>query len=112
MDFVEFLKENWQWLALIIIAVLNVVLVILKKTKIIKGDTAFETVLKALPGYIVQVENLVGSGNGKEKWKQVVILAADCYRKASGQDLPDDFIEKVNLAIEAILTTPQKKEGD
>lgn len=112
MDFINWLENNFQWLVPTILAIANIVIVILKKAKIIKGDLPFETVIKALPCYINDAEKAYPVGNGKEKWKMVVMAAADCYRKASGKDLPDDFIENVNLAIEAILTTPQKKEGE
>lgn len=109
-DFLMFLQQNWQWLVTVFISVLSIILLVLKKTNIIKQDTVWTKVLTALPGFIIQAEiDHPEAKAGRDKYKEVLIAAVDYYQKISGKDFPDDLIEKINDAVEAILAAPQKK---
>lgn len=110
-EFINFINNNWTWLITIGVGLLQIIILVLKKTKVIKVDTAVTTVLEALPSMIIEAEhNHPEVNSGREKWRDVIVNAVALYRKLTANDIPDDFIIKINTAIEAILSTPKKKE--
>lgn len=64
-------------------------------------------IVKKIPGYIIEAENIVGPGNGATKLALVMNkLQIDCL--ANNVDYDEQALE---YEVEKILETPQKKEN-
>ena len=108
----EFLIDNYSWIISLVIGVASLLIFLLKKVKIIEKDTDFEKVLAVLPSLIVKAEK---SGKSGPQKKEFVIASAIYYllslkgEKGGEVDI-NAYSEKIGDAIEAILSTPVKKE--
>lgn len=112
MDIViEFLKDNWRFVAEIVLTVI-VLLVSLLRKKVKFNADGLNKVIGLLPGLINEAEKVYGSGNGDIKFKFVFAHAFTELQKY----YPDEVIKAHNFslvlvsAIENILSTPKKKE--
>ena len=98
---IDFLVNNWHWLLCLVLCLVELLLVIFKKS--IKFDTVREKIMAFLPVCISLAEEVIGSGNGSKKKDYVIALIK------SSLDLKDDYDSFISSAIESILSTPTKK---
>lgn len=97
----DFLVNNWQWLSCLVLCLVELLLVIFKKS--IKLDTVREKIMAFLPVCISLAEEVFGSGNGSQKKDFVISIIK------SSLDLKDNYDSFISSAIESILSTPAKK---
>ena len=102
---VDFIKENYQWLSVLVFDLIIAVFALIRRVKIVQ--TPLDKTLVMLSGFIDFAENRFGSGHGSEKMDLVLMLARRFYKSVGGHDEDIDDLLRVN--IEAILSTPQKK---
>lgn len=108
----EFIIENWYYLALLFIALLNMIILLCKKSKIVQTDSVYGQLLSILPTMIRKAEQ--PDLTGGEKRHLVINLAIDWLCRMTGLDVGscrEKYYSKVSDDIESILSTPQKK-GD
>lgn len=99
------LLENWKILLALILALANLfVCIFRKKVKVV--DSIREFILDHLPMFISSAEKLFSNGSDK---RQFVLDSVDQLLKINFSVGIDDYIEFVELAIEKILSTPEKK---
>lgn len=109
----EFFAENWRFIIYLVVAILGIVITILKKSKLINEivDTPLERVMSLLPGLIGEAESSFKDGYKKKIY--VLSAALGLLEKLAGRELSMDEIsnysDKISVAIESILETPQKK---
>lgn len=104
-EFFDFIAENWKILLAIGLAVANLLVCIFrKKVKIV--DSVREFILDHLPMFISSAENLFSRGSDK---KQFVLDSINQLLMINFNVGIDDYIDFVDLAIEKILSTPEKK---
>lgn len=108
---VEFLQENWRFVAEIVLTI-AVLLISLFRKKVNIPSTGLTQVLKRLPGYICDAESQFPVGHGQEK-RELVLgwCKADLKLAYHDDPLVDFFMNIVEVALENILATPTKK-GD
>lgn len=112
-QFIEFLKEYWFQLATGIFAVVEVILLIIKRRPKSLDDfkLALLDALAAVPDYVCQVEV---PGNGAEKRAKVLKACVALISKKLGRSLTDSEVALVSQSIieqvETVLSTPTKKE--
>jgi len=98
----EFIINYWQLLLVGLLAIVEILLLILKKP--IKVETIKEEILRILPFYIALAEKVYSqSGSGNEKIEFVLSSIKELLKLDGSLD---SFIRE---AIEAILCTPTKK---
>lgn len=97
----DFIINNWQWIACLVVGTIELFFVIFKKSQ--KVDTLKEKILSLLPVLISMAEELLGPGVGSEKKRFVSDLLHRLLRIDSSYD------QFVSSAIESILSTPTKK---
>lgn len=108
------MKEFFQSYGLVILAVIsslvNLILLILKKNKIVVKDTIFEKLLEKLPIFIQYAESMAKDGADK---KGLALGAAysfiSQYSGLSHDEVVKMYSDRISNAIESILATPQKK---
>lgn len=108
----EFLVQNWYYLALILIALCNMILLIFKKLKITQVDNIFTKLLEVLPIMIRKAEET--GLDGKTKLSFVLDLALDWLKDYTGKErveLRSEYYDRLISCVENILSTPEKK-GD
>lgn len=110
MDFIN--SDLFKLIILGVFCVVNFFLVIFKKkpaSNLI--DSIYSSVLQLLPGLIAGVEV---PGNGQEKKLKVLESGLAIMAKSLGRELTADekivYATKLSSQIEAILSTPTKKE--
>ena len=111
----DFFVQNWYYLALLVLAICNMVFLIFRKPKVVQKDILFAQVLQLLPIWIKESEALGGSGEVK---KCRVITEAIKYmaqysdvKYSSCNEVDFSAIDRIGEEIEKILSTPEKK-GD
>lgn len=107
----DFISQNYLIMIEIILAVISLVVVILKKTKILLNDTPFEKLLSRLPDIISKAEFV--SKDGKVKKSYVLSVCSAYLADLTGKsvvEISGMYSDRISLAIEEILKTPQKKE--
>ena len=112
MEFIiEFLQENWRFVAEIILTVIVLLVSLLRKKTTIKTD-GLTKVLMALPGLISEAEKVYGAGNGETKFTFVFAHAYSQLQEFYSDEVikAHNFSVLVVAAIENILGTPTKKE--
>lgn len=105
-----FIVENWYYLALLVIGLFNIVLAFCKKAKVNLTDSAFEQLLVRLPVMIRQAEETGKAGVDKKA--AVLTYALTWLSEITGKSsevVLKAYSEKVDQAIEEILSTPEKK---
>lgn len=107
----EFIFQNYLIMIELILALVSLVVVILKKTKIISVDTPFEKLLDKLPELISKAEILSKDGKVKKSYVLSVSYAylADLTGKPV-EEISGIYCDRISSAIEKILETPRKKE--
>lgn len=104
-EFFDFIAENWKILLAIGLAVANLLVCIFrKKVKVV--DSIREFILDHLPMFISSAENLFSKGSDK---KHFVVDSIDRLLHVNFGVGIEDYIDFVDLAIEKILSTPEKK---
>lgn len=105
VQIVNFLRDHWQLISFILVIILEIVLLIVKRFKVIvkmPDDT-----LEQLITYVKDAEDIYGSGHGEEKLNYVI------KRYFQENDFDDSFKTSIEfcikLLVEQILSTPQKK---
>lgn len=108
-EFLNFLKDNWQFLTAIFVSVITsiVIWLIKKKPVLNKVDNILLAILENLPGIINGCEQLPKN----EKKETALLLVKAFVKKQFNIELPDSYLALAGNWIEAILTTPQKKEA-
>lgn len=106
----EFIAQNYLVMIEILLALISLVIVILKKTKLVSLDTPFEKLLEKLPGIIKNAEVLSKEGKVKRSYVMSVSYAylADLTGKPV-EEISGMYCDRIIAAIENILETPQKK---
>lgn len=106
-EFFNFLQEYWKLIVIISLDLLLFFVGLIKKNvKLINSPLTIT--LEKLPGWIKIAENMFGS-QGKVKKDYVMDLALNYYKSIGGLS---NITSSIDLAIEEILSTPQKKKGD
>lgn len=108
----DFIVQNWYYLILCLIGLVNMIIILCKKNKIIQEDTIFTKLLEVLPIMIRKAEETGCPGD--EKFGLVVTLAINWLCEHTGKkraDIIDEYATRIGSAIENILSTPEKK-GD
>lgn len=106
----EFIVSYWYVIVELVFAIVSLVLLILKKTKIKLIDTPWEKLIQKLPEIISKAETV--SSVGHEKKSFVLGVAYAFLSDLTGKSIEQvsyDYKERISAAIEAILSTPQKK---
>ena len=98
--------------------VMSVIIIIITAVKKYKGDVMLivkESLVRVLPQFINTAEALIGFGNGEDKKAHVISLALSWCKNLLGRSLTEEeatsFISYTSEQVEAILSTPEKKEG-
>lgn len=108
---VEFLQENWRFVAEIVLTV-AVLLISLLRKKVNIPSIGLTQVLKSLPNYIREAERNYPEGHGAEKREMVLSWCKGDLAKFYADDaVVSFFMNIVDVALENILATPTKK-GD
>lgn len=102
----EFLVNNWQWIACLVIGTIELFFVIFKKSQ--KLDTVKEKILALLPAVIGLAEEVFGPGVGSKK-KAFVLNEIKQIFAVGHVNLGDSYDSFISSAIESILSTPEKK---
>lgn len=106
----EFIAQNYLVMIEIILAVVSLIIVILKKTKLVSVDTPFEKLLEKLPELIKRAEVL--SKDGKVKRNYVLSVSYSYLADLTGKPVEvvsGIYCDRILSAIENILETPEKK---
>ena len=104
-EFFDFIAENWKILLAIGLAIANLLVCIFrKKVKVV--DSIREFILDHLPMFISSAEKLFSKGSDK---KRFVLDSINQLLKINFSVGIEDYIDFVDLAIEKILSTPEKK---
>ena len=104
----NFLLENWQLLAMVLVLILEIVVFFLKKKPQVNLDDHIKSLIdEFLPGFILLAEQTGSSG--PEKLAFVVSsLLGKVKRTISSKD--EEFWKDYIISkVEAVLSTPQKK---
>ena len=108
----EFFVQNWYYIAVLLIAICNMILLICKKNKVVQEDSLFTKLLEILPAMIRRAEDT--GLDGANKLVFVVDTAISWLADYTGKNtacIRATYQERVITAIENILSTPEKK-GD
>lgn len=111
MDFLNFLKEYYY----IIILVLSVVILgieLLLSFKVKPNQNVLNFIDKIVPNLIIDAEKKYGEGHGDDKLLYVFRAVAGSLLDVFNIQAFDKYEKYTKNAIETILKTPQKKEGD
>ena len=106
----EFIITYWREILTVFATIITVVLYLVKRRpKINLLDTIKEDVLELLPVLINKVEC---NGNGQRKKNAVIELVNKYLQKKYQVQISPYLAGWLSDAIESILTTPTKKEGN
>lgn len=104
----EHYKEILYFIGFIIMLIISI-----SKKKVKVVDALISVIYEMLPKFINAAELKVGAGSGEYK-KQLVFDSVILYLTGISDLSRDELVEKygqvINIAIENILETPQKKE--
>lgn len=101
-EFIVFLRENWTYIAPLLLLLVDVILFIIKKRS--KTEIIDPGIYKELVDLIIRAENRFGEGRGNEKLAYVL----SNFQFSNHPELDRDAV--VNI-IEYILVLPTKKGG-
>lgn len=108
----EFVKSYWREILEVVLLLVSVIILIVRKpvSSSVK-DSIESNLLKSLPQFIDFVEC---PGNGSTKLNRVIGLGLKFVISKIGRSLTDDEIDYwtkfITDSVEAILSSPQKKE--
>ena len=107
---VDFIVNNWQFLAALVVAIVQIIILLVRRNiKLV--DSALTGLMSVLPGYINQAESF--ASDGKDKFNFVLGQSVNYLVEATGKDqayVINKYYVIIESLIEAILSTPQKKE--
>lgn len=107
-DVLNFFKDNWRILAECLLVVLSFVVLLIKKKPVLNQfDNILLWVFNKLPSLINDVESIKDGTIKKELVLQSVIKLV---KSQFSYNLSDTDLAVVSSYIEAILSTPHKKE--
>lgn len=110
----NFLRENWKVIVEFSCLLVSLIIFCLKKkTKVTISSSVISDVLAQLPSWINEAESRFGPGEGKRKFVYVLKMALCYVSEETGLDtkqIDDSYGLVIRREIEAILSTPQKKE--
>lgn len=108
---IEFLSNHWLQVLEIAVSLACLLLYVLRKNKLVLKDTAFEKLMAKLPSLITAAEQHLADGASKKSF--VLGVSYSFLADLLGVE-PDEVAVKygarIDMAIEDILKTPQKKE--
>lgn len=100
---IDFLKNYGFILLALLLAIVEIILLLVRKDKKTIIDSSITSKLLTL---IIEAESKFGSGHGKEKFQYVLTT----YLSKNPQMV--EFQELVKGLIELILSSPEKKKGE
>ena len=104
---IDFVKSYWRELLSVCSVFCSLLLFFFGRRYKTSIDEIKESVFEMLPTFICKVEE---SGHGCEKKSAVIELIKLYVKKTFHFELNDKLIKFFSVAIENILSTPQKKE--
>lgn len=104
MEIVEFIKENWTFIAPLLLLLVELILFLCKKRS--KVEIIDDSLVAKACDLIYEAEIRYGKGNGDKKLAYVInsLIADKPQLKANEKQLHD--------LVEFLLTLPQKKGGN
>lgn len=117
MDFKQILDwclNHYQILIPSILSLINILILICKK-KVKITDSLLSEVLTIIPLYIKEAEDVVGAGNGQNKFSYVFNKCINLIRVSNGMDNETairSYGDIIIRTIENIMACPQKKTID
>lgn len=108
-EFLIFIKENWKLLLEAAILIGSLVFLIVKKRPVKVVDTLKEFGLRLLPYLINEAENTSYKGEDKKEFVFAHLIQAFVDAGYEASVISQDKVFWFDM-IEAILSTPQKKE--
>lgn len=106
----DFIFTYWREILYVICALVSLVLFIVRKPSVKVVDSITERILLLAPAAISKAEEVYGSGHGSEKFLFVIDLLKLAIEE-DGFVISDKIIKFMTSYVEAILSTPQKKEA-
>lgn len=106
----EFFLQNYKYIIVGLCWLLNFIILLLKKNKLVVKDTIFENLLLMLPTLIKQAEE--SGGTGSDKKALVLSYALNwlvSFTSKTFEEIKSLYADRVSRAVEEILSTPQKK---
>lgn len=106
----EFLQIYWKELFYGFCALLSLVCVICRKSKVKVVDSVFEQAIQKLPRWILIAESVFSSGISKKDY--VISEALRFISELSHEDyevVSKEYEARLSTALENILSTPTKK---
>ena len=106
----DFLLSYWRLITLVALIVINIIICLVKRPKVI--DTVVDTINSYVPIAINAAEKTFGAGNGNLKLNNAVNNVIDYleFRFNLSRGQLERYKKYIVVAIESVLSTPQKKE--
>lgn len=99
MNLVDFLVAYWRYISIAIVVILDVLILLLKRNKVI-DPSLFAKVVTA----VMDAEEIFGSGEGQEKLNYVI-------EKVNQESVVKYSSGVIKHITELVLSTPTKKGG-
>lgn len=96
-QFYSFLVDNWQWISIILIILLEIILLAVRSKVVSLPEGVLTTILEL----IIKAEKNFGAGHGSEKLSFVISETLKVFPSASP--------EVIKKYVEMVLTSPEKK---
>lgn len=109
MKVIDFLLSYWREIVSTVAVITSIVIMCIRKKPVINEmDNIILKVLEKLPEFINSAETFKGA----DVKKALVLESVKKFVKDQfSVNLPDTYLESIGCMIEAILSTPQKKEN-
>lgn len=104
----EWMLGHPETIASIVCAIVSVVIWLFKKKPVKVVDLLKTKIMDQLPAVINEAENQIGPGNGEKKLQFVIDYFTWSFDQ-EGLKLGDSYLKFIKMAVEQILSTPQKK---
>ena len=107
---VDFLLSYWRLIALVILIVINIIISLVRRPKVI--DTVIDTINEYVPTAINIAEKAIGAGNGSAKLNYAIdaVLNYLEFRFNLSRNVLERYKKYIVVEIENVLSTPQRKE--
>lgn len=105
---VDWVVAHPETVASIVAALVSLIIWIVRKRPVKVVDTFKEKILAQLPIVIAKAEEEIGPGNGEKKLQFVIDFFTWQFDQ-EGLKLSDSYLKFIKMAVEQILSTPQKK---
>lgn len=109
MFILDFIFDYWREIVSTVAVIASIVIMCIRKKPVINEmDNIILKVLEKLPEFINSAETFKGA----DVKKALVLESVKKFVKDQfSVNLPDTYLESIGCMIEAILSTPQKKEN-